>query len=314
MKASLLALAIWASSMSGASAACPCWKFFDGDAAPFIAEGLARDPVTDRVFVAGVAARRIVAIQKGQARDFVQLPDEYSPYALAIAGKMLWVSAAVTYAAVGHGGQSALFAYDFTGKIAGTYPVKDEGRHSLSDLAIAPDGTVYTSDGFDGSIYVLPPGGQSLARLGPRKLFDSPQGMVVSADGKSLLVADYARGLTKLDLASVTSTPVKIREGMNAKGIDGLVRLSDGSFLASQNGTKRARILHLTLSPDWSNLQTADEVASGDWISDPSLLLADDSGAYVVGVSQWKSFSLTQKPAKPLEPWRIVKLDLNRPR
>jgi sugar lactone lactonase YvrE len=304
-----------ASSVSGASATtCPCWKFFDGDATPFIAEGLTRDPVTDRVFVAGVAARRIVAIQKGRARDFVRLPDEYSPFAIAISGRMLWVTAAVTYAAVGHSGQSALFAYDLTGKIAGTYPVRDEGRHSLGDLAIAPDGTVYASDAFDGAIYVLRPGAQSLTRLGPRKLFDSPQGMVVSADGKSLLVSDYARGLARLDLASAISTPVEIREGVNVKGIDGLVRLSDGSFLASQNGTKKAHILHLTLSPDWSKLQAVDESASGDWISDPSLLLADDSGAYVVGVSQWKSFDLGQKPAKPLEPWRIVKLDLNRPR
>ena len=149
--------------------------------------------------------------------------------------------------------------------------------------------------------------------LGPRKLFRSPQGMAVSADGKSLLVVDYALGLTKFDLATAAFTPLKIPDGINVKGIDGLARLIDGSFLASQNGTKQPHILRLTLSPDWSELLQQDVIAADDpAVSDPSLVLADDSGAYVVGVSQWSSFGATQAPTKPLQPWRIIKLALNR--
>jgi hypothetical protein len=214
---------------------------------------------------------------------------------------------------VGHDGPSALIVFDLNGKVIGTYPVPDEGRHVLGDLTIAPDGTAYISDGLDGSIYVLPPGGQSLTRLGARKLFKSPQGMAVSADGKSLLVVDYALGPTKLDLGTATFTPLKIPDGVNAKGIDGLARLPDGSFLASQNGTKEPHILRLSLSPDWSELLGADVIAEKDTaVADPSLVLADSGGAYVVGVSQWSSFGTTQAPTKPLLPWRIIKLDVTR--
>ncbi|HEY2837448.1 MAG TPA: hypothetical protein VGI89_12825 [Rhizomicrobium sp.] len=314
MKAALLMLALvtgWASA--ALAAPCPCADFFIGDPTPFIAEGIARDPATGRVFIASVASRRIVAVQNGRARDFVHLPDSYSPFGIAVGKEKLWVTAAVIAQGAGHDGPSALLAFDLGGKIAGTYPVPDESRHALGDLTIAPDGTVYISDGLDGSLYMLSPGGDALKRLGPRKLYKSPQGMAVSADGKSLLVVDYALGLTRLDLATAAFTPLKIPEGVNVKGIDGLARLPNASFLASQNGTKEPHILRLTLSPDWSELLSADVIAADDpAVADPSLVLADASGAYVVGVSQWSSFGATQTPTKPLQPWRIVKLDLSR--
>lgn len=306
--AAFLLLALMGSG-AAAAAPCPCTTFFIGDAKPFIAEGVARD--RDRFFVAGVAARRIVEIRGGRARDFVHLPEDYSPFGIAVAKRKLWVTAGVVAQGAGHDGPSALIVFDLRGKMIGTYPVSDEGRHVLGDLTIAPDGTVYVSDGLDGSIYMLPPEGRALMRLGARKLFKSPQGMALSDDGKSLLVVDYALGLTKLDLATAAFTPLKIPDGVNAKGIDGLARLPDGSFLASQNGTKEPHILRLKLSPDWSELRSADVIAADDpAVVDPSLVLADESSAYVVGVSQWGSFGQGQAPARPLQPWRIVKLDL----
>ena len=314
MKTALLIFALvtgWASD--ALAAPCPCSTFFLGDAAPFIAEGIARDPATGRVFIASVASRRIVTIGGGKARDFAHLPDDYSPFGMAVAGKTLWVTAAVVAQGAGHDGPSALLAFNLSGKIIGTYPVPDEGRHVLNDLTLAPDGTVYTSDALDGSIYALSPGNHALTRLGARKLFKSPQGMAVSTDGKSLLVVDYSLGLTNLDLATASFVPMKIPEGVNVKGIDGLARLPDGSLLTSQNGTKEPHILRLAVSPDWSALISADVVAADDpMVADPSLVLADDSGAYVVGISQWSSFGATQTPTKPLQPWRIVKLSLGR--
>src|SRR5215469_8845849 len=202
--AALLIVLLTGGTMDARAASCPCSDFFVGDATPFIAEGLARDPLTDRMFIAGVASRRIVTIHGGKAGDFVHLPGDYSPFGIAVARQKLWVTAAVVAQGAGHDGPSALIAFDLRGKMVGHYPVPDDGRHVLNDLTIAPDGTVYTSDALDGTIYVLSPGGHALIRLGPRKLFKSPQGMALSTDGKSLLVVDYALGLTKLDLTSAT--------------------------------------------------------------------------------------------------------------
>ena len=137
-------LAGWATQ--AAAAPCPCTNFFTGDAKPFIAEGIARDAASGRFFVAGVAARRILAIQNGRARDFARMPDEYSPLGIALAGGSLWVTAAVMPQGAGHEGPSALIAFDLGGHVKNIYPVPDEGRHVLNDLTVAPDGTVYASD------------------------------------------------------------------------------------------------------------------------------------------------------------------------
>ena len=308
---SALLLAGWVTQANAGP--CPCTNFFTGDAKPFIAEGVAHDTVSGRFFVAGVAARRIIAIQTGRARNFARLPDEYSPLGIALADGSLWVTAAVLPQGAGHEGPSALIAFDLGGKVRTVYPVPDDGRHVLNDLTFAPDGTVYTSDARDGSLYRLMPGASALTRLGPRALLKSPQGMAVSRDGKFLLVADYSLGLVKVDPAAAAFEPLKIPADAKTKGIDGLARLADGSFLASQNGLAEPRILRLILSPDWSQLLSLEVVAEDDAaIADPSLVMTDSSGAYVVGVSQWASFGQDrQTPTKPLQPWRIIRLDIH---
>ena len=292
-------------------AACPCTDVFKGEAQPFIAEGIAHDASANRFFVASVATRRIVAIQGGRQSMFARLPGDYSPLGIALSGETLWVTAATLPQGAGHDGPSALIAIDKgDGHARHVYPVPDQGKAALNDLTFAPDGTVYASDSISGMLYRLSPTASALTRL--KIVLKSPQGMAVSADGKSLLVADYSLGLVKLDLSGNTFMPLRIPDGINVKGVDGLVRLPDGSFFASQNGLKKPRILRLSLSPDWTRLQSLDVVAADDpTIADPSLVTADQSGAYVVGVSQWASFGNGLTPERPLQPWRIVKLTLS---
>jgi len=293
------------------AAPCPCTNAFVGTAQSFIAEGIARDAGTDRLFVASVATRRIVTIHDGHQRDFAHLPDGYSPLGIALSGDTLWVTAATLPQGSGHDGPSALIALDKAeGHVRHVYPVPDKGKAALNDLAFAPGGTVYASDSLSGALYRLPPGASALMRLDAR--LKSPQGMAVSADGKSLLVVDYSLGLVKLDLADTTVTPLQIPDGVNVKGLDGLARLPDGSFLASQNGLSKPRILRLSFSGDWSQLLSFDVIAADDSaVADPSLVMADASGAYVVGVSQWASFGNGPATIHALQPWRIVKLALS---
>ncbi|HKD46476.1 MAG TPA: hypothetical protein VKB67_02200 [Rhizomicrobium sp.] len=307
----MVVLVGWATNAFAAP--CPCSDVFVGRGIPFIAEGIARDANTDRLFVASVATRRIVVVRDGQQRDFAHLPDDYSPLGIAFANGVLWVTAATLPQGAGRDGPSALIAFDPGGNLKNIYPVPDDGSHVLNDLAFAPDGTIYTSDAREGSLYALAPGANALIRLGKRGLLKSPQGMAVSSDGRSLLVADYSMGLVKLDIAPASFAPLINPGSINIKGIDGLARLRDGSFIASQNGTRAPHILRLTLSPDWSTLLSADVIAADDpSVADPSLLMADPSGAYVVGVSQWASFAKERRaPTSPVQPWRIVKLGLS---
>src|ERR1700722_1070153 len=185
MRWAVLCMAVMGWATQAAAAPCPCTTVFVGEAQPFIAEGIARDAATGRLFVASVATRRIVTIHDGRQDDFAQLPDDYSPLGIALSGGTLWVTAAVVAQGSGHDGPSALIALDQgDGHVRHVYPVADSGRHILNDLTFAPDGTVYASDAMDGSLYRLGPHDQVLARLGGHALLKSAQGMAVSADGK----------------------------------------------------------------------------------------------------------------------------------
>ena len=162
----------------------------------------ANDVRTARVFVASIAQRKIVAIHEGVVRDFAEVPDGMSPLGIRInaAHDLLWVAAS-TLPQSNHGsgdlGNAALLAFDITsGALRARYPVPIYApKRSLSDLAFAPDGTAYVSDAIEGSIFRLRPGADALEVVGTPKRFSSPQGMVGSADGRFLLVADYSAGL-----------------------------------------------------------------------------------------------------------------------
>lgn len=297
---------------------CACKLAFQGSDAPFIAEGVAHDLRTERVFVSGVNARKIVAIHDGAAHDFATVPDGMSALGIRInaAHDLLWAAASTlpqSDGGSGDMGNAALLAFDITsGALRARYnaPVYAPKR-SFSDLTFAPDGTAYVSDAIEGSIFRLKPGADSLEVVGGQAArFKSPQGMVVSADGKTLLVADYSAGLQRLDIESGALDQVAVPPGITTLGMDGLVQLPDGSFAATQNVFAPHRVVHFRLSKNWARLGgfTVIARASPD-VSDVSLLTPDGNDLLVAGVSQWASFEGDDsKPSHPLKPWRITRV------
>lgn len=304
---------------AAAAPLCNCRTVYRGAAEPFIAEGIANDVRTARVFVASIAQRKIVAIHEGVARDFAAVPDGMSPLGIRInaAHDLLWVAAS-TLPQSNHGsgdlGNAALLAFDITsGALRARYPVPIYApKRSLSDLAFAPDGTAYVSDAIEGSIFRLKPGADALEVVGTPKRFSSPQGMVVSADGRFLLVADYSAGLQRLNIASGEVDQLGVPPGVTTLGMDGLVQLPNGSFAATQNGIHPNRVVLMKLSRDWSRVQSFRIAARGGAdLADVSLLVPDGNDVLVSGVSQWSSFDDSSgDPARPVQPWRIVRVTL----
>jgi hypothetical protein len=298
---------------------CICRVVFQGPSEPFIAEGLAHDSHTQRLFVSGVAARRIVAIHNGVLRDFAEVPDGMSALGIRInaAHDLLWAAASTlpqSNGGSGDMGRAALLAFDITsGVLRARFdaPAYAE-RRSFNDLTFAPDGTAYVSDAIEGSIFRLRPGANALEVVGEQARFKSPQGMVVSADGNMLLVADYEAGLQRLDLVSGALDRVEVPQGVTTLGMDGLVQLHDGSFAASQNALSPHRIVRFRLSRDWSQMQSFAVAARAmPDVADVSLLTPDGNDVLAVGVSQWKSFPQdSATPSGPLANWRIVHVTL----
>jgi streptogramin lyase len=288
---------------------------YQGGTAPFIAEGIAHDTARNRILIAGIYTRSIVAIGDAQAVDFIaSLPDGISPFALAIAGQTLWVAGGVTPQGNSNAPPlAALLSFDLaTGRLQRTYKETSGSVKAFGDIALGHDGTVYLSDGDGGSIYRLRPGADLLERIGAGGQLLAPQGMVERPDGKMLLVADYALGLVRLDLMTGEIAAVTVPKDATTLVIDGLAQLDGRKFVATQNGIQPARIVRFTLNADWSAITRFEVIArAAPEIADPSLIVADGDGVLLVGVGQWASFDADKpQPVRPLASYRIVRLAL----
>lgn len=72
----------------------------------------------------------------------------------------------------------------------------------IGDLTVGPKGDVYVTSNAGGALFPLRAGADRMERLDREGELPSPQGPALSADGKSLFLADYRRGIAKVDLAT----------------------------------------------------------------------------------------------------------------
>jgi sugar lactone lactonase YvrE len=256
-------------------------------ATDWLPEALAWDARTRRLFVGDVrhCEIRVVADPTrpgAKDRRFARLPSSVFALGIDVKHQRLWAAIATVAHADGCGEgapaaeRTALLALDLrSGRVLQRVEAGLPGV--LGDLLVADDGSVYVSESVHGAVLRLRPGASTLDRLDVAGDFVSPQTPALSADGRTLLVPDYARGLATLALEGC---PCAARwpangAGVFTAGIDGLVR--DGATLiAAQNGTAPARVIRFA-----DDLQRQQVLESGT----PGL--GEPTHAIVVGHALW---------------------------
>lgn len=224
-----------------------------------IIEGLALHPETLEAFFSDVHNRCIWSrdVSGGFAvlRKFSNDTDGLlGVFALRIdrPGQTLWASCSALPEMKGYTtadqGRAFLAAYDLsTRKLRRTFALPADGRaHVLGDFLLASDGTIYATDSTAPVIWRLAPGGDHLEKWLEKASFRSLQGLAFAADGQSLYVADYSKGLWRITLATRDAVLLPPPVGLNLRGIDGLYAVA-GGFVAVQNGLNPQRIIRIAL-------------------------------------------------------------------
>jgi hypothetical protein len=210
-------------------------------------EGIAWDQATGRLFAGSVIDRRLL-VREGDTWRIVPTAEPIGGgFGMAVDAprRLLWLaSSGADPMPHPESAFSGLVAIDLDG-LRESRRIKVPGAR-LGDVAVAPDGTVYASDGRSGAIYRCRPGCAEAETFIPAGLLKSPQGMVVWPGGRRLYVADYSVGLFRIDLDSRRIRPVFARIPLMLDGIDGLVR-NGRLLLAIQNGTRPLRIIAISL-------------------------------------------------------------------
>lgn len=200
-----------------------------------------------------------------------------------------------------------------TGAVLAAYGVDGEGA-AFGDVALGPDGAVYVGDGGARRVLVLRPGAERLEPLVLLPERGSPQGMVVSPDGRWLVFANYGTGLHRIDLTEKAAVhdfsaggleALPAPEGAELRGIDGLVRRGD-RIIAIQNGTRTPRLLSLTLTPDWSAVTGREALIEGAPLSEPTTGFLEGDALVFVSRSQWTDFDRDGRPTSPTPAAAVV--------
>lgn len=239
-----------------------------------IAEDLAFDAKSASWYVSSVHQRKVVRIGlDGVAHDFVPSGGGglWSAFALALdrPRNRLWVASGADAQGAGapaaERGRTGVFGYDLaTGALAARYELTVEpgATRTLADMALLSDSTLVVSDSRGGGFYGLDPATGMFTPLVPQGTFRSPQAPAEIAGTMSVLVADYSRGIAKVDRASGAVSWLEAPAELAMKGFDGM-RLRGTTLVAVQNGVSPHRVVQMTLDSAITRIVAWKMLASG---------------------------------------------------
>ncbi|MDB4384740.1 hypothetical protein N9Z12_01675 [Opitutaceae bacterium] len=205
-------------------------------------------------------------------------------------------------------GRSQLVAFNLTdGSVARIVelPQSADSSHTVVDLTLATDGTVFAADSTSPVIWSIEPGADTAevwATIDAPGSTHSLQGTALSGDEAWLFVADYSTGIHAI--ATDTKKSILLSwEGpptTTLLGIDGL-SIRGNTLVASQNGVSPARVLAIELSLTAPSLITEVRTLAGGFpeLTDPTLLTPTEDGFLIIGNAGWPHFGSKPQPDSP---------------
>jgi WD40 repeat protein len=287
-----------------------------------VTESVAYDEKTKNFYLASIAQRKILKVnEKGETTVFADKSSGlWSVAGMKIDAKnrILWAASAshkqMPDLQTGEDGMTGVFKFDLkTGKLIKKYVVSNQPKaHWLGDLAIAPNGDVYATDSISPTIYVIRKDKDEIEVFTENSAFGSPQGLDFSADGKFLLMADYSKGIFKINLSTKEVTKIIPAENTAMLGIDGLY-FYQNSIIATQNGVNPQRVIKLQLSKDLSKIEKFEILEANNPLFDEITLgTIIGNQFYFIANSQWNALGDGGKLAAPekLKELNVLKLKL----
>lgn len=232
-----------------------------------IPEGIAHDPRSGAFFVGSLNKDKIVQVDRdGRVSDFVPSGRDGLWDVLGMkvdpAGGSLWACSAAGTGGADRQSASALFRFDLaTGALRGKHLLPGDVPHLCNDVVLGPAGAAYVTDSNAGAVYRLRPGGEALEPLAAPGTFIYPNGIAITADGAWLIVADFSKGLSRVEVATGAVHRLSRPDRVQVAGLDGIY-LDGSSLIAVQNSAGTERIVRFRLSPGLDAVESVEVLES----------------------------------------------------
>lgn len=246
-------------------------------------EGVATDGST--IYVSSVVDRQILACVKS-CRAIATLPEGLHPLGIAFdwGRKLLWIAAdCPEIAGIAKCERGALLAINRAGKPRGRFAPADQSFHP-GDVFASQSG-VFVSDSQNGLVWSLRPRRPGLRPVNRPGEGKSAQGVALAPSGLELIVADYARGIGRVDLKTGGTTWLPRQDGKPLVGIDGMVRCRDKYLGVYNGGAAPARVWLIRMRPGGIE---RSELVEGLTLADPTQAAFDGKRLLLVSNSGWE--------------------------
>lgn len=280
-----------------------------------IPESVAYDNATGIFYLSSVYQRKILSFDKqGTVKTFATEQDGlWSVMGMKVdaARRHLWVTTAAHPQMANYkpeeNGNSAVLKFDLkTQKLIKRYDLPNKPvAHWLGDLLVNSQGDVFATDSLSPNIYVIRHQKDEIEAFISGEPFASLQGLTLTADEKSLFVADYAKGIFVINVATKKLINLPSPTVATLLGIDGLYTYK-GNLIAVQNGVNPQRIVRLVLNSDATRVEKLEVIEANHPLHDELTLgvLVKDTFYYIAN-SQWGAIDKNGRLAPPdklLEP------------
>ena len=210
---------------------------------------------------------------------------------------------------------SGVYKYDLkTKKLVAKFTPneKDIKEFVFGDLLLSKTGEVFVSDSKNNIVFKVNEKYKSLDRFYWSKEFWNLQGISFSDDGGSMFIADYIKGLYKIDMKSKMVIKLNEPSDLSLKSVDGLT-FYKGSLIAIQNGISPMRVVRYYLSKDFSSIVKAEIIDKAHpAFNEPTIGCISKDNFYYVANSLWSGYTKegNLKPEQELQEVVILKAKL----
>jgi hypothetical protein len=261
----------------------------------FAAEDIAYDARRKRVLISSLAKRTVAEVgPDGQLRPFLETDGPvWGVFALGIdaARDRLWVTTAADEPrlglAAGEKPRAAILRVALaTGIVERRYDLPSDGTRRIpGDLAVSRDGDVAVGDARSGALYYIRRDRDSLETLVPDGGLLGPQQPAFAPDGRTVLVADYPRGIAAVDRRSGQVRMLTHPRSIVVTGIDGLIWLDAHTLAGIQNGVVPNRVIRITVDDALRSITRTEVLLQGDLLPDPTHATVIDGALHVIARS-----------------------------
>ncbi len=188
--------------------------------------------------------------------------------------------------------KSAVYKYDInTRKLLTKFSSETPGGNIFGDLALDPTGKAYISDSRSNTVFYANENTGKLEPYFTSGEFWNLQGITFSDDGKFLFIADYIKGLFRLDTQTKSLITITNTLPVSLKAIDGLIYYK-GSLVAIQNSVVPMRVTQYKLNAAQGAIEAFTIIdRAHPAFNEPTIGCITNNAFYYVANSLWSGYT-----------------------